>query len=71
MTGEELTGVYRQEWDAVKARMEKDYKKVWELDQNTGTILDAGRSKAERDLDVKYRAELNDILIRAEATTNK
>ena len=71
MSGSELTGEYKREWDEVKSQMEKDYKEIWELDQNAGTVLDAGRSEAERVLDVKYRAILNDILRRAEAADGK
>lgn len=71
MSGKELTGEYRKEWDEVKAQMEKDYQKIWESDNHTERVLDAGRSKAERDLDAKYRGMLSDILKRAEAADGK
>lgn len=71
MSGKELTGEYRREWDEVKAQMRKDYEKIWESDQHSGTVIDAGRSEEERNLDAKYKAILSDILKRAEVADSK
>lgn len=67
MSGKELTGEYRKEWDKIKEQMSMEYQTLWESEPDTKTRLDGGRSKEERSLDEKYRIIFNDIIRRAEA----
>lgn len=65
MRGEDLTGKYREEWDAIKAEMKVEYSKI-----PLNYALDGGRSEEEIALDNKYWPRLQDVLKRAEEEEN-
>lgn len=66
MRGIDLTGVFREEWLAVKEEMRKAYKNV----PTHPGALDSGPSPEERAIEEKYWPILRDILERAEAAEN-
>ncbi len=66
MRGIDLTGTFREEWDAVKEEMRIAYKNV---PTHPGTF-DGGPSEEERAIEEKYWPILRDILRRAEEAEN-
>ena len=67
MRGADLTGIFRDEWLAVKEEMRIAYDNV---PSHTGT-LDGGASQEELAIEKKYLPILQDILRRAEAAEKK